>query len=100
MKKIGIMISSRPKSAEFEKGMATAQKALAHAQVYLYLIDSAVEAMPDPRFEKFKSAGGHLFVCAYSVQKRGLNPSTPATQTGLTILSDIMSSTDEFHSFN
>ena len=48
----------------------------------------------------FKEKGGHLFACAYSVQNRGLNPPGAATLTGLTVLSDIMASTDEFQSFN
>jgi hypothetical protein len=67
--------------------------------VYLYLIDAAVEGIADPRLGSFKSAGGHLFACAYSLQNRGLNPPGEATLSGLTVLSDIMASTDEFQSF-
>lgn len=100
-KKVGIMISAAPGSAHFSEGLAAAEHALStRSQVYLYLIDSAVEGMTNPRFELFKAGGGHLFACAYSLQRRGLNPPGAATLSGLTVLSDILSSTDEFQSFN
>jgi hypothetical protein len=99
-KKIGVMISAAPNSPHFTEGLAAAERSLSSAQVYLYLIDAAVEGIANPRFEEFKSRGGHLFACAYSLQRRGLNPPGAATLSGLTVLSDIMASTDEFHSFN
>jgi hypothetical protein len=100
-RKIGIMVSAAPASPEFTAGVAAAERALGPgSQVYLYLIDSAVEGISDPRFAEFKSAGGHLYACAYSLQRRGLNPPGAATLSGLTVLSDIMSSTEEFQSYN
>ena len=100
-KKVGIMVSAAPGSPQFSAGLAAAERALSPgAQVYLYLIDEAVEGISDPRFSSFKSSGGHLYACAYSLQRRGLNPPGAATLSGLTVLSDIMSSTDEFQSFN
>lgn len=100
-KKIGIMISAGPTSPKFSEGIVAAQNGLTgKTQVYLYLIDAAVEGVTDGRLEAFKERGGHLFACAYSVQNRGLNPPGAATLTGLTVLSDIMASTDEFQSFN
>jgi hypothetical protein len=100
-KKIGLMISAPPNSPRFSEGLAAAEHSLSpNAQVYLYLIDAAVEGISNPRFEAFKSKGGHLFACAYSLQRRGLNPPGAATLSGLTVLSDIMASTDEFQSFN
>ena len=100
-KKIGIMVSAAPASPKFSEGLAAAERALsARSQVYLYLIDSAVEGIANAQLESLKGAGGHIFACAYSLQRRGLNPPGVATLTGLTFLSDIMSSTDEFLSFN
>jgi hypothetical protein len=49
---------------------------------------------------KLKNAGVHLFACAYSLQRRGLNAPPEATLAGLTILSDIMASAGRFESFN
>jgi hypothetical protein len=100
-KKIGIMISAPPASPKFSAGLAAAEKALSSkAQVYLYLIDAAVEGISEQRLGSFKSGGGHLFACAYSLQNRGLNPPGEATLSGLTVLSDILASTDEFQSYN
>jgi len=100
-KKIGIMVSAAPDSPQFSSGLSAAERALAlKSQVYLYLIDAAVEGISNHRFTEFKSAGGHLYACAYSLQRRGLNPPGAATLSGLTVLSDIMSSTDEFESYN
>ena len=100
-KKIGVMISAAPNSPHFSEGLAAAERSLSSdTHVYLYLIDAAVEGISNPRFEEFKSRGGHLFACAYSLQRRGLNPPGAATLSGLTVLSDIMASTDEFQSFN
>lgn len=100
-KKIGIMISAAPDTPRFSAGLSAAENALSsRAQVYLYLIDAAVEGIADSRLGAFKANGGHLFACAYSLQNRGLNPPGEATLSGLTVLSDIMSSTDEFQSYN
>jgi len=99
--KVGIMLSASPRSPEFSAGVAQAERALhTGAQVYLYCIDSAVEGISDPRFATLKQAGVHLYACAYSLQRRGLVSPPDATLAGLTVLSDILASADEFHSFN
>jgi hypothetical protein len=99
--KIGIMISAPAATSSFELGLAAAKNALSEgAQVYLYCIDSGVEGLQDPRLAELKNAGVHLFACAYSLQRRGLNAPPEATLSGLTILSDIMASADRFESFN
>lgn len=95
------MISAAPGGPTFEKGMAQAEAALGeNRQVYLYWIDQAVEGLRPPELARLKAAGAHLFACAYSLQKRGLAAPPEVTLSGLTILSDILSSTDEFQSFN
>ncbi len=100
-RKAGIMISASPTEAAFERGLAAAETALRDgAQVYVYLIDNGVQGVNNPRFLKLKTEGAHLFACAYSLQRRGLNAPEEATLAGLTILSDIMASADVFDSFN
>ena len=100
-KKIGIMISAAPGDSTFENGIAQAEAALREGrQVYLYWIDHAVEGLRPPELARLKAAGAHLFACAYSLQKRGLSAPPEVTLSGLTILSDILSSTDEFQSFS
>lgn len=95
------MVSAAPGSPAFLQGL---DRAAAHAQasdqVYLYCIDSAVEGLGNPQVAILKTAGVHLYACAYSLQRRGIVASSDATLSGLTMLSDILASTDEFHSFN
>jgi hypothetical protein len=100
-KKLGIMISARPGSGNFENGVNVALAGLKRGiDVYLYCIDRAVEGINDERLEKIKSSGGKIFACAYSMQERELAPPPACTLSGLTILSDLIAATDQFVSFN
>jgi hypothetical protein len=100
-KKVGIMLSAPPASPEFPKALSAAEQAITDgSQVYLYCIDSGVEGLAHAAFARLKQHGAKLFACAYSLQQRGLAPAAGATLSGLTVLSDILASTDEFHSFN
>lgn len=100
-KKTGILISAPPERAAFSQGIEAARKALSRGdQLYLYFIDSAVEGLFQADAEALKRSGAHLYACAYSLQKRSLAAPPEMTLSGLTVLSDILSSTDEFQSFN
>ena len=95
------MISAPGGTAPFQQGIAAAEKALKEGhQVYLYYIDRGVEGLDAARLPQLKEAGAHVYACAYSLQRRGLTPPPEATLSGLTVLSDIMASTDQFQSFN
>jgi intracellular sulfur oxidation DsrE/DsrF family protein len=99
--KVGILISAQAGTSSFDRGLVAAENALHDgSQVYLYCIDNGVEGLNDGRLPKLKNAGVHLFACAYSLQRRGLNAPPEATLAGLTILSDIMASAGRFESFN
>jgi hypothetical protein len=99
--KVGIMISATAASPSFVQGISAADAALREgAIVYLYLIDGGVEGVNLPAVADVKNAGAHLYACAYSLQRRGLNAPPEATLSGLTILSDIMASANRFESFN
>jgi hypothetical protein len=100
-KKVGIMISADSGGASFERGLAAAEAAIRNsAQVYLYLIDNAVTGLGNPRIKQLKDAGVHLYACAYSLQRRHLNAPPEATLAGLTILSDVIASAEDFQSYN
>lgn len=99
--KLGIMISAAPEAAKFAHGLGLAEAGLkAGCAVYLYCIDEAVAGLPDRRVAELRKAGAHLFACAYSLQQRNLQEDGGATLSGLTILSDLIASTDRFVSFN
>ena len=68
--------------------------------VYLYCIDEAVKGLGDPRLQRLKTDGVKLFACAYGAQRRNIPVSERAAFGGLTILNDLIASTDRFVSFN
>ena len=99
-RKLGIMIGALPGSQNFHHGSELAREALNRGvEVYLYFIDEAVRGVELDRVQTLKSRGVKLFACAYSLQKRQLPLSENATMAGLTILNDVISSTDRFVSF-
>jgi predicted peroxiredoxin len=68
--------------------------------VYLYCIDDAVRGVGDPELQSLKSRGLKLYACAYGAQRRNLPVNDLAAFAGLTIVSDLIASTDRFVAFN
>ena len=100
-KKIGLMVSVSPDAQGFSQALSQAEQALLSGhKVYLYCVDDAVNGLSDPRLVKLKAEGLNLFGCAYSSRQRKLSLDDSAVFTGLSVLSDIMADTDQFHSFN
>ena len=100
-KKLGVLISVPPGHPNFNHGVCLAQAALARGvDVYLYCIDEAVHGLGDARFGKLKADGLKLFACAYGAQRRGVPMDEQTTFSGLSLLSDLIASTDRFVSFN
>ena len=100
-KKLGLLISVPPGHPNFNHGIRLAETALARGvAVYLYCIDEAVKGLDEPRVQRLKSGGLKLFACAYGAQRRNIPVSERAAFGGLTILNDLIASTDRFVSFN
>ncbi len=100
-KKLGLLISVPPEHPNFNHGVRLAETALAcGVTVYLYCIDDAVQGLHDPRLQRLKASGLNLFACAYGAQRRSIRVGEQATFGGLTIVSDLIASTDRFVSFN
>ena len=100
-KKLGILISCRPEEPGFRHGLRLAESAMrAGVNVYLYCIDEAVYGVTDAELQTLKNKGLNLYACAYGAQRRNLPMSTDATFAGLTVVNDIIASTDRFVSFN
>lgn len=100
-KKLGILISAAPDQANFTHGLRLADAALsAGIQVYVYCIDDAVTGVHDPSLQALKQRGVILYACAYGAHRRNLPLSEAATYAGLTVVNDLMASTDRFVSFN
>jgi hypothetical protein len=100
-KKLGLLLSTRPEHPNFQHGVRLAQTALGRGvDVYLYCIDEAVRGMDDPRLKALKVQGLKLYACAYGAQQRSLPPGSEPVLAGLSVVSDLMASTDRFLSFN
>jgi sulfur relay (sulfurtransferase) complex TusBCD TusD component (DsrE family) len=99
--KLGIMISAAPGAGNFSHGLNLAAAALKRGvAVYIYIIANAVGGLPDARLQRLRAGGAKVFACAYSLRERGLENDGGATLAGLTILNDLIASTDRFVSFN
>ena len=100
-KKLGLLISAAPDRPNFDRGLKLAEAALASGvTVYLYCIDEAVPAVADPRLQAMKARGLHLYACAYGAHRRNLQLDDCATYAGLSVVSELIASTDRFVSFN
>ncbi len=100
-RKLGILLSTQPSQTPFRHGVRLAETALASGvDVYLYCIDDAVSGVSDPELQGLKSRGLKLYACAYGAQRRNIPLTDHAVFAGLTIVSDIIASTDRFVSFN
>jgi predicted peroxiredoxin len=100
-KKLGILLSTRPDHASFRHGLRLAEAGLAQGvDVYLYCIDEAVWGVEDTALQELRAKGLKLYACAYGAEKRRLPRSDQAVFAGLTVVSDLISGTDRFVSFN
>jgi hypothetical protein len=99
-KKLGVLLTTAPDHANFRPALALMNAALdAGVRVYLYCIDDAVRAVDTPEIQAIKARGASLFGCAYGAHRRRLPVSDLAAWSGLTVLADVVGSTDKFVSF-
>ena len=100
-KKLGILISARPEHRNFEHGVKLAEMALDEGvDVYLYCIDEAVPGVNTSALQALKNRGLKLYACAYGAHRRNFPLSDKAAFAGLTVVNDLIVSTDRFVSFN
>jgi len=100
-KKLGILLSTAPSERNFRHGLRLAESALAVGiDVYLYCIDEAVRGVADTELQQMRDRGLKLYACAYGAQRRNIPVNSLATFAGLTVVNDLIASTDRFISFN
>lgn len=100
-RKIGILISAAPALPAFRHGVRFAKSAAAAGHdVFLYCIDDAVAGVRDPELQALRSQGLRFYACAYGAHQRHIPVDDSATFAGLTVVSDLVASTDRFVSFN
>jgi hypothetical protein len=99
-KKLGVLLTTPPAHPNFRPAVALMNAALdAGVRVYLYCIDEGVRAVAAPEIQAIKARGASLFGCAYGAGHRKLPIDESAAWSGLTVLADVVGSTDKFVSF-
>jgi len=99
-KKLGVLLTTAPAHGNFRPALALMNGALdAGARVYLYCIDEGVRAVATPEIQALKARGVSLFGCAYGAHRRHIPVDDSAAWSGLTVLADVVGSTDRFVSF-
>ena len=100
-RKLGLMLSTASAHPNLETAIGLSRAALdGGGDVYLYLIDDAVDAVDDERLLALADRRLKLFVCAYGCQKRRRPLSERATNCGLVVLTDVINGTDRFIALN
>ena len=99
-KKLGVLLTTPPGHPNFRPALALINAALDEgARVYLYCIDEGVRSVATPEIQALKERGTSLFGCAYGAGRRNISLDESATWSGLTVLADVVGSTDRFVSF-
>lgn len=99
-RKLGVLLTTPPVHANFRLAVALMNAALdAGVRVYLYCIDEGVRAVASPEIQALKARGANLFGCAYGAGHRKMPIDESAAWSGLTVLADVVGSTDKFVSF-
>jgi len=100
-KKLGILLSCPPRHPNFQHALNLAETALNQGlQVYLYCIDEAVLGLSNPHLQSLSPGRLKLFACGLAARKHAVPLDESATFSGLATLSDIITATDRFLSFN
>jgi hypothetical protein len=99
-KKLGVLLTNDPSHSSFQPAVALMNAALdAGVRLYLYCIDDGVKAVATPEIQAIKDRGASLFGCAYGAHRRHIAVDDTAAWSGLTVLADVVGSTDKFVSF-
>ena len=99
-KKLGVLLTTAPAHPNFRPALALMNAAIdGGIRVYLYCIDEGVRSVATPELQALKARGASLFGCAYGAGRRNFTLDESAAWSGLTVLADVVGSTDRFVSF-
>ena|SRR5579871_499263 len=99
-RKLGVLLTVTPEHPSFRPAVALMRAAVkAGVRVYLYCIDEGVKSVNSPEIQALKAHGQSVFGCAYGAGHRKLPIDDSAAWSGLTVLADVVGSTDKFVSF-
>lgn len=99
-KKLGVLLTTEPEHPNFRAAVALMNAAIdGGLRVYLYCVDEGVRSVATPELQALKERGASLFGCAYGAGRRKIPLDDSAAWSGLTVLADVVGSTDKFVSF-
>ena len=99
-KKLGVLLTTAPGHPNFRPAVALMNAAIeGGVRVYLYCVDEGVRSVATPELHALKARGASLFGCAYGAHRRHIPVDDSAAWSGLTVLADVVGSTDRFVSF-
>jgi hypothetical protein len=99
-KKLGVLLTTPPEHPNFGPAVALMNAAVdGGVRVYLYCVDDGVRTTGTPELQALKARGISLFGCAYGAGRRSITLDEAAAWSGLTVLADVVGSTDRFVSF-
>ena len=99
-KKLGVLLTTAPAHPNFRPAVALMNAAIGDGvRVYLYCVDEGVRSVATPEVQALKERGASLFGCAYGAGRRNIPTDESAAWSGLTVLADVVGSTDRFVSF-
>jgi hypothetical protein len=99
-KKLGVLLTTPTTHPSFPAAVALMNEAIAAGvRVYLYCVDEGVRSVAAPEIQALKTKGVNLFGCAYGAGRRNIALDETAAWSGLTVLADVVGSTDKFVSF-
>jgi len=98
-KKLGVLLTTGPEHPNFRPALALMNAAVdSGVRLYLYCIDEGVRAVATPEIQALKDRAS-LFGCAYGAHRHHIAVDDSAAWSGLTVLADVVGSTDKFVSF-
>ncbi|MEM1059588.1 MAG: hypothetical protein AAGK14_10095 [Verrucomicrobiota bacterium] len=99
-RQLGLLLAVAPGHPNFARAVAAIDYALERGtRVFVYAIDEGVRAVPGEELQQRRETHPDTFAlwaCAYGAEKRGLPTDDRAAYAGLSVLADLIASTDKF----
>lgn len=99
-RQVGMLLAVAPGHPNCDRALAAVDYALARgSRVFLYAIDEGVRVVADEAWQTRRTRHDGqlaLWACAYGAEKRGLPVDKGAVFAGLSVLADLIASTDKF----
>lgn len=98
---VGLLVHALPDGPSFKHAIQVARTALkASCEVFLYLLDEAVEGGNEPAVQALIQKGVKVSACGFAMENRQVDCPEDICPAGLTTLSDILFYSDVVSVYN